>query len=75
MFDKIDDAHRTRRVLSEEINFPATLAFSQQPVTVPSYSGLAAALPENVKLVTLTNNYAGFNNGKWLLRLSHLAKI
>ena len=33
---------------------------------------VAEALPKNVKLVTLTSNYAAFNDGAWLLRLSHL---
>jgi alpha-mannosidase len=72
VFDKIDEAHHTRRVLSEQLNFPATMAFSSETVAVPSFSALSAALPENVKLVTLTNNYQSIHDGKWLLRLSHL---
>ena len=33
---------------------------------------LPQALPPNLKLVTLTSNYEAFNNGQWMLRLSHL---
>ena len=33
---------------------------------------MSKALPPNVKLVTLTNNYASIHAGKLLLRLSHL---
>ena len=66
--------HAARRVLSEQINFPALLAFSSAPpaaLPAPS-SALSAALPPNAKLVTLTSNYASHNGGKLLLRLSHL---
>lgn len=38
-------------------------------------SALQVALPESVKLVTLTNNYASFNDGQWLLRLAHLYQV
>lgn len=72
VLDKIDTAHRTRRVLSELINFPATLSFSQETVKVASFSAISAALPENVKLQALTSNYQSFHDGQWLLRLSHL---
>merc|ERR1712072_223198 len=34
-----------------------------------------AALPDNVKLMTLTNNYEDINDGKMLLRLSHLYSV
>ncbi|MEC8564995.1 MAG: hypothetical protein VXY90_14095, partial [Pseudomonadota bacterium] len=37
-----------------------------------AFSAVSEALPPNVKLVTLTNNYAGIHEGKLLLRLSHL---
>ena len=33
---------------------------------------IAKELPANLKLVTLTSNYAAHNDGKYLLRLSHL---
>ncbi|KAL3916322.1 MAG: hypothetical protein SGPRY_006870, partial [Prymnesium sp.] len=42
------------------------------PKTGLPKSALLAALPRNVKLVTLTSNYADHNGGKLLLRLSHL---
>ena len=44
---------------------------SPLPAQTP-FSAVSAALPPNVKLVTLTNNYASHNDGQWLLRLSHL---
>jgi len=71
VFDTIANAHEARRTLSEGINFPATLAFASQAAH-PSFSAISATLPPNVKLVTLTNNYADHNDGQWLLRLSHL---
>jgi len=37
-----------------------------------TFSALSQALPPNLKLVTLTSNYEAFNNGQWMLRLSHL---
>jgi len=74
IFDSIVQSHLDRRVLGEALNFPATLAFATEPRSagVPSFSALKAALPPSVKLVTITNNYAAFNGGKWLLRLAHL---
>jgi hypothetical protein len=52
----------------------ATLAFAKSKLSpaVPSASMLSAALPANVKLLTLTNNYVSINNGALLLRLAHL---
>jgi len=75
VFGAIDEVHEARRTLSEQINFPATLAFQKsddQALATTHYSALTQALPDNVKLVTLTSNYADANDGKWLLRLSHL---
>jgi alpha-mannosidase len=77
LFDTVPNAHTTRRQLVEALNFPATLAFAvgdgpAQQAAKPSFSALARALPPNVKLVTLTSNYASFNGGAWLLRLSHM---
>jgi alpha-mannosidase len=74
VFDTISKAHEIRRVRSEGINFPSTLAFhhSSSAPAVTTFSALSSALPPNVKLVTLTSNYASFNDGKFMLRLSHL---
>lgn len=77
VFDTLDAAHAARRALSEEQNFPLDLAFmgtstgdlnAQRPV----FSALARDLPPNVKLQTLTSNYASSNGGKMLFRLAHL---
>lgn len=80
IFDTIDNAHETRRILGEGLNNPSSLAFHKpsnqiaptRELSMASMSALSAALPPNVKLVTLTSNYESFNDGKWLLRLSHL---
>jgi len=74
VFDTLDAAHETRRQLSEQLNFPAALAFTgaKLPSTEQQFTALSAAMPPNVKLVTLTSNYAKHNNGQLMLRLSHL---
>ena len=94
VFDAIEPAHAARRVLSERLNFPPTLAFAtpsardaaaaaardgggggaRAPAAGANVSALSAALPPNVKLVTLTSNYAAINGGRLLLRLSHLCE-
>jgi alpha-mannosidase len=71
IFDTIDKAHESRRVLSEDINFPAALTFTAKPLTSSS-TALSTAMPAGVKLVTLTNNYAKINSGSLLLRVSHM---
>mmetsp|Transcript_59280 Transcript_59280/g.162642 ORF Transcript_59280/g.162642 Transcript_59280/m.162642 type:complete len:809 (-) Transcript_59280:378-2804(-) len=77
VFDTIDAAHAARRTLSEQLNFPPLLAFSPHaPKAAPALpSAVTAALPPNVKLVTLTSNYADHNDGALLLRLSHLYQV
>jgi len=76
LFDTIDNVHAARRTLSEAINFPPLLAFSSvQPAQHTPTSAVSAALPPNVKLVTITSNYASFNGGKLMLRLSHLYQV
>ena len=72
VFDTIERSHEIRRVLSEQLNFPPLLALAPPVVRGTTFSAVSAALPPNVKLVTLTSNYASFNDGQWLLRLSHL---
>jgi alpha-mannosidase len=77
MLDHIEEAHELRRVLQEELTFPATLAFapSDMKTSASIYSAIKTALPKNVKLMTVTNNYADINEGKLLVRLSHLYSI
>jgi len=76
LFDTLDNVRAERRRLSEALNFPPLLGFTPKaPPTTPPSSALGAALPPNVKLVTLTNNYADFHHGKLLLRLSHLYAV
>jgi alpha-mannosidase len=72
VFDTIAKAHEARRVLGEDLNFPATLAFAPKAMApLPASSALATAMPAGVKLVTLTSNYAAINEGQLLLRISH----
>jgi alpha-mannosidase len=78
VFDLVAQSHATRRQLIESLNFPPTLAFSKGAsgaVAVPSMSAISAALPPNIKLMTLSSNYAAWNDGKLLLRLSHLYAV
>ena len=74
---KKDDVNAYRRQASEKLNFPATLAFSSEKLTpkTPSASMLTQPLPENVKLLTFTSNYADINDGALLLRLAHLYQV
>jgi len=59
---------------SEDINFPATLAFHKGATAIKeaTSTALSKALPANVKLQALTSNYESFNDGAYMLRLSHL---
>lgn len=81
VFDKIETVHAERRVLSEQLNFPPLLSFVDADVMdtnakLPSpVSALDSELPPNVKLVSLTSNYASFHDGGLLLRLSHLYAV
>ena len=77
VFDKIETVHAERRALSEHLNFPPLLSFVDAQVDkLPSpVSALDAELPPNVKLVSLTSNYASFHDGGLLLRLSHLYAV
>lgn len=78
VFDTVEKSHAARRQLIEQLNFPPTLAFSKSTstsVAVPSMSAISESLPPNVKLMTLSSNYAAWNEGKLLLRLSHLYAV
>jgi hypothetical protein len=48
---------------------------SKPPVAAGAFSALSAAMPANVKLMTLTSNYAAHSDGALLLRLSHLYSV
>jgi alpha-mannosidase len=75
VLDSIDNSRDARRVLSDRLNFAPTLAFAPSASSAlgrKTFSALAADLPQNVKFQTLTNNYASFNDGRMLFRLSHL---
>ena len=75
VLDATDSAHATRRTVAESLHFPPTLAFAESGGNVQKWSAIQEALPANVKLQTLTNNYAAFNDGQWLLRLAHLYQV
>lgn len=77
VFGKTQDVNAYRRQASERLNFPATLTFTKEKIAskAPSASMLTSALPENVKLLTFTNNYADINDGAYLLRFAHLYQV
>jgi alpha-mannosidase len=77
VFDTVANAHALRRQLIETLNFPPTLAFAPAaaPFKTANATMLASALPANIKLMTLTNNYASQNDGQLLLRLAHLYSV
>ena len=73
-------ANHARRQIVDQMYYRPTLAFTQDSSTFAEstpaeFSALAQALPENVNLMTLTNNYAGINDGKLLLRFAHVYGI
>lgn len=75
VFDTLNNSHAIRRPLIESLNFPPTLAFSTggaSAIKIPTASMIAAELPVQIKLMTLTNNYAEFNGGQLLFRLAHI---
>lgn len=71
VFDTTDKAHAARRVISENINFDAVLAFSADKPSTPSKTNVAAELPPNVKLMTLGVISPQYND-KVYIRLAHL---
>lgn len=77
VLDSKDEVNAVRRTLSERQNFGPTLAFGPSELSPKesTFSALSADLPQNVKLQTLTNNYASLHDGKLLFRLSHLYSI
>lgn len=73
-----DYVHAARRNLAERMNFGATVVFASSDANFSggeNFSALAVDLPPNVKLQTLTSNYASVDEGQVLLRLSHLYAV
>merc|ERR1740121_1377041 len=60
IFDTIENSHEERRQLAERLSFPATTAFTEgdKKISNPTWSALESALPKNVRLMTITSNYA-----------------
>ena len=77
VFDTVDAVHEQRRQLTELLQFPATLTFADGKLSTeqPSYSAVAKQLPANVKLMTVTSNYADISGGDVMIRLAHLYSI
>ena len=75
VLDKVEAAHATRRQLIEQLNFAPTLAFTKGAVKTPSMSAIAAQLPANVKLMTISSNYKAWNDGKLIVRLAHMYQV
>ena len=78
VLDTVEKAHELRRQAVEQLSFPATLAFMTEGAVKaqnPAFSALAAALPPNVKLMTVTDNYKDINQGATMLRLSHMYSV
>lgn len=78
VFDTVEKAHLTRRLATENLQYPATLAFNADTKKTPlhpSFTGIEAPLPPNVKLMTMTSNYAELFEGGLMLRLAHLFSV
>jgi len=77
ILDTIETAHQERRQLAEQISFPATLAFTEasSKIKTPTWNALETALPPNVRLMTISNNYADINQGQVLVRFAHLYSV
>merc|ERR1712070_1188069 len=77
VLDTVEKANDVRRTLSERQNFGHTLAFGPGELNTKqtAFSALTSNLPKNIKLQTLTNNYASINDGKLLFRLTHMYSV
>ena len=79
IFDKTVAANGLRRQVEDRLNFKPTLAFGAAPKVAGgdlfNASFLGAELPANIKIHTLTSNYAEINNGAILLRLAHMYSV
>ena len=77
VLDSVQNAHATRRQLVEKLNFPPTLGFTHGVVepTTPMMSAIQGDLPPNIKLMTISNNYAQWNNGQLIFRFAHMYQV
>ena len=79
IFDKTVAANGLRRQVEDRLNFKPTLAFGAAPKVAGgdlfNASFLGAELPANIKIHTLTSNYAEINDGAILLRLAHMYSV
>lgn len=59
IFDTIEKANALRRVANEELQSPATIAINvgEGAPANPTFTAISKALPPNVKLQTLAQNY------------------
>eukprot|EP01059_Diplonema_ambulator_P008478 TRINITY_DN18114_c0_g1_i1.p1 TRINITY_DN18114_c0_g1~~TRINITY_DN18114_c0_g1_i1.p1 ORF type:complete len:1107 (+),score=202.08 TRINITY_DN18114_c0_g1_i1:107-3322(+) len=72
LFGGMDAVNTDRRKVAEKANFPPTLAFSQSVFSTPASAAFMAPLPPQLKLLTLTSNYAEISSNQLLLRITHL---
>ena len=79
VLDTVENANSVRRQAIEDLNFAPTLAFAPAAAVAgakrASWSAISKLLPENVKLMTLTNNYQAISDGAVFLRLAHLYSV
>jgi alpha-mannosidase len=75
ILDTVENSHAARRQLVEDLNFPATLAFTKGEVKRPKFSSISGVLPANLKLMTVSSNYAQWNDGKIIIRLAHMYQV
>ncbi|EDQ87643.1 uncharacterized protein MONBRDRAFT_33201 [Monosiga brevicollis MX1] len=69
--DTIPNTNAARRAGFEDLNFGPIVAFSESKPTKPTFTGLSAALPDNVKLMTFGVVSPQYND-EVFLRLSHI---
>ena len=70
------EANLIARTVNEELQYPATVAFNLNgTVERPLFTAIEEALPPNVKMMTLTNNYETLFDGGSMLRLAHLFSV
>mmetsp|Transcript_897 Transcript_897/g.1222 ORF Transcript_897/g.1222 Transcript_897/m.1222 type:complete len:1115 (-) Transcript_897:41-3385(-) len=75
----IKSTNMDRRLLDTVLQFPATLTFATKDVAneiqTPRRSFISKEPPANLRIMTLTNNYAHISGGKTLLRVAHLYSV
>lgn len=74
IFDTPTEANRAMRLRTEDLQFPATIALQTNAaakIERPAFSAVGT-LPDNVKMMTLTDNYADLFEGRSMVRFAHL---